>query len=114
MTGGLVGVEFGAPKAGALPGYASSWTLAGDRRPDKLEAAKHPIVGSRERSAFGSLVVVLASQGVHDKTVSLSRFTPIIWFQLGSNEGPLNPCFLGISGADSTVLRFVNSRMLYR
>ena len=38
----------------------------------------------------------------------------VIWFQLGSNEGPLNRRFFGISGADSTVLRFVNSRMLYR
>src|SRR5258708_37171951 len=37
----------------------------------------------------------------------------VIWFQLGSNEGPLNRRFFGISGADSTVLRFVNSRMLY-
>src|SRR5439155_22970389 len=34
----------------------------------------------------------------------------VIWFQLGSNEGPLNRRFFGISGADSTVLRFVNSR----
>ncbi len=38
----------------------------------------------------------------------------VIWFQFGSNEGPLNRRFFGISGADSTVLRFVNSRMLYR
>ena len=38
----------------------------------------------------------------------------VIWFQLGSNEGPLNRRFFGISGADSTVLRFVNSRMLCR
>ena len=38
----------------------------------------------------------------------------VIWFQLGSNEGPLNRRFFGISGADSTVLMFVNSRMLYR
>jgi hypothetical protein len=38
----------------------------------------------------------------------------LFWFQLGSNEGPLNRRFFGISGADSTVLRFVNSRMLYR
>src|SRR5215472_618960 len=38
----------------------------------------------------------------------------VIWFQLGFNEGPLNRRFFGISGADSTVLRFVNSRMLYR
>ncbi len=36
----------------------------------------------------------------------------VIWFQLGSNEGPLNRRFFGISGAGSTVLRFVNSRML--
>src|SRR5258707_12269861 len=34
----------------------------------------------------------------------------VIWFQLGSNEGPLNRRFFGISGADSTVLQFVNSR----
>src|SRR5438876_11180668 len=34
----------------------------------------------------------------------------VIWFQLGSNEGPLNRRFFGISGAGSTVLRFVNSR----
>jgi hypothetical protein len=26
----------------------------------------------------------------------------VIWFQLGSNEGPLNRRFFGISGADST------------
>jgi hypothetical protein len=38
----------------------------------------------------------------------------VTWFQLGSNEGPLNRRFFGISGADSTVLKFVNSRMLYR
>jgi hypothetical protein len=37
-----------------------------------------------------------------------------LWFQLGSNEGPLNRRFFGISGADSTDLRFVNNRMLYR
>src|SRR6266699_4195015 len=37
----------------------------------------------------------------------------VIWFQLGSNEGPKNRRFFGISGADSTVLKFVNSRMLY-
>jgi hypothetical protein len=36
-----------------------------------------------------------------------------IWFQLGSNEGPKNRRFLGISGADSTVLKFVNILMLY-
>src|SRR6266478_10209843 len=34
----------------------------------------------------------------------------VIWFQLGSNEGPKNRRFVGISGADSTVLKFVNSR----
>jgi hypothetical protein len=42
----------------------------------------------------------------------VGSLTPVIWFQLGSNEGPLNRHFFGISGADSTILRFVNSRML--
>ena len=35
----------------------------------------------------------------------------LFWFQLGSNEGPKNRHFFGISGADSTVLRFANGRM---
>jgi hypothetical protein len=68
--------------------------------------AIEPIVGSPD--------VIPASPGVRDKTVSLQWLTSAIWFQLGSNEGPLNRRFLGISGADSTALRFVNSRMLYR
>lgn len=38
----------------------------------------------------------------------------LFWFQLGSNEGLKNQQFFGLSGADSTVLKFVNSRMLYR
>src|SRR6266852_7959206 len=33
----------------------------------------------------------------------------VIWFQLGSNEGPLNRRFFGISGADSTVLRLLTA-----
>jgi hypothetical protein len=34
-----------------------------------------------------------------------------LWFQLGSNDGPKNRQFLGLSGAGSTVCECVNSRM---
>src|SRR6266478_3203668 len=37
----------------------------------------------------------------------------VIWFQLGSNEGPLNRRFFGISGADSTVLSLLTDEWRY-
>src|SRR5260370_14917613 len=56
----------------------------------------------------------LGSNDLRRGTFGLEPTPTMIWFQLGSNEGPLNRRFFGISGADSTVLKFVNSRMLYR
>jgi hypothetical protein len=67
------------------------------------------LVGSHHnlcKAVFGELA---AGKKLPDREPGLE-----LWFQLGSNEGPLNRRYFGISGADSTVLRSVNSRMLYR
>src|SRR2546430_14704877 len=71
-------------------------------------------------ASFGLTCVQISrmKQETHLRRGTSQRLSPrackVIWFQHGSNEGPLNRRFFGISGADSTVLRFVNSRMVYR
>ena|SRR5215472_2294154 len=75
-------------------------------RLETLSQARSPRCWRSTRSEPVSLAVSLA---IWQESRGLN-----FGFQLGSSEGPLNRRFFGISGADSTVLRFVNSRMLYR
>ncbi len=66
------------------------------------------LLGERGTGAFMSNLIPVLSLLVIGLTERLNLMVPT-WFQ----RGPLNRRFLGICGADSAVLRFVNSRTLY-